>query len=156
LWTIFKGWKSWTDLFQVGLVSIPLFFALWGLTFFVSLMHAPRFLDEERQNEANRLNTQLKQLENRLAVDPLELDRRKLLAEQLRDFATEEKETLRLILTYGKVYRAELRDQVSENALAKAKNARLVNEGYCVTGLEWVEIKPEFRSALDFVLRNEQ
>lgn len=58
-WTFFKGWKSWVDVIPVILVSVLAFFALLGITFWISFIRAPALLHREMQSKVVELDNAL-------------------------------------------------------------------------------------------------
>lgn len=71
-WTIFRGIPKRGDVMQVAIVSIVLFLATVGLTFLVSVIRAPKLLDDTRQSKISELNEHNRQLLSRPKRSPSE------------------------------------------------------------------------------------
>ena len=105
LWTIFKPWAGWAAVMQIALISIGMFFALWGLLFFGNLLNAPRELDAEKQQEYARLQARQQEAVEELARlkerDPAEESRLAFVADKLGTCSLEGLKFLAWLHTHG-------------------------------------------------------
>jgi hypothetical protein len=150
------GWEGFLE--EAALFCIFGFIVSWMGTFLINLIRVPPLVYREQEARIADLTEDSRKLydETHSKVPAEEEHRRNITAENTKKLSKVQKEMLRHILNYGPLKPTMLLERF---AGADVQEAMVSGSLYLTklienVGHEW-EIKQEFRSALDFVLRSE-
>ena len=163
LWAIYKKWDGREALMQVAVISLLLFFALWGIAFFVNLILVPGKLDSEIQEQLANCQRDLSEIQAEKAkprISIAEQKQRELVAAKLEGFTEQEREILEHLLLSGRQTNSQWMNSFPHlpwvpQTINRLLGADLVHRVPMIGQSHAYEVNPAFAGAIKFHMHGE-